>query len=92
MRKVILGVIWLYQQLISPMLPPRCRFYPTCSQYAAESVKLHGAAKGSWLSLKRIARCHPLNPGGVDLVPEAEGSARAMHGCCPHANGEHAHG
>ncbi|MEM7081342.1 MAG: membrane protein insertion efficiency factor YidD [Pseudomonadota bacterium] len=54
------------------MLAPRCRFYPTCSHYAAEAVQTHGAGKGTWLSIKRIARCHPLNEGGVDLVPEID--------------------
>ena len=54
---------------ISPLLPPSCRFTPTCSQYALEALNMHGAIKGTWLALRRISRCHPLNPGGYDPVP-----------------------
>lgn len=67
---MILVIIRFYQNVISPLLAPSCRFYPTCSCYAAEAVSRHGALRGMWLSLRRIARCHPLHPGGVDLVPE----------------------
>lgn len=66
-------LIWLvkgYQYLISPLLGPRCRFYPSCSNYAIEALQLHGVLRGSWLALRRILRCHPLNPGGIDPVPE----------------------
>ena len=59
-----------YQLFISPMLGPRCRFHPTCSQYAVEALQTHGAVKGSWLALRRVLRCHPLHPGGHDPVPE----------------------
>jgi len=69
MRKIILGFIRLYQLTLSPLFGPRCRFYPTCSHYTAEAVRLHGPAKGTWLGVKRIVRCHPLNEGGIDLVP-----------------------
>jgi putative membrane protein insertion efficiency factor len=65
-------LIWLvrgYQLAISPMLPPSCRFHPTCSEYALESLRRHGAAKGSWLAAKRVCRCHPWHPGGHDPVP-----------------------
>jgi putative membrane protein insertion efficiency factor len=58
-----------YQLFISPMLGPRCRFHPTCSQYAIESLRTHGALKGTWLTLKRLGRCHPLHRGGYDPVP-----------------------
>lgn len=58
-----------YQLFVSPLLGPRCRFYPTCSQYAAEAFQTHGAIKGMWLTLRRILRCHPLQPGGHDPVP-----------------------
>lgn len=58
-----------YQLFISPMLGARCRFTPTCSQYAIEALNTHGALKGSWLTLRRLGRCHPLNPGGYDPVP-----------------------
>ena len=62
-------LVRLYQRLLSPLLPASCRFAPTCSQYAAESLRAHGLWRGTVLSLKRIARCHPFNPGGHDPVP-----------------------
>lgn len=65
-------LIWLvrgYQLVISPFVPPSCRFHPTCSHYAVEALQRHGAAKGLWLAVKRIARCHPWHPGGHDPVP-----------------------
>ncbi|MCM1021814.1 MAG: membrane protein insertion efficiency factor YidD [Muribaculum sp.] len=58
-----------YQIAISPMLPPSCRFVPTCSQYAVEALRRHGPFKGSYLAIRRILRCHPWNPGGYDPVP-----------------------
>ena len=58
-----------YQRLLSPLLPPSCRFYPSCSQYALEAVNRHGALKGTWLAARRLARCHPFNAGGFDPVP-----------------------
>jgi putative membrane protein insertion efficiency factor len=69
--RLLLRLIAFYQRAISPALPPRCRFYPTCSAYAAEAVARHGAARGSWLALRRLAKCAPWHPGGVDLVPAA---------------------
>jgi uncharacterized protein len=66
------AVVWLigvYRRAISPALPRRCRFEPTCSAYTIEAVREHGALRGLGLGLRRIARCHPLNPGGVDPVP-----------------------
>jgi putative membrane protein insertion efficiency factor len=71
MRAVVLGLIRAYQLLISPLLPPACRFYPSCSQYAATAVRDHGIARGGWLAISRLARCHPWHPGGVDFVPAA---------------------
>ena len=68
--RVLLVVIGAYQRFISPLFGPRCRFHPTCSAYAAEAIVQHGAARGSWLALKRIGRCHPWNAGGLDPVPE----------------------
>lgn len=68
MRKALIILIRSYQKLISPFLPRNCRFYPTCSAYAIEAVTKKGALRGSWLALKRIARCHPFNPGGYDPV------------------------
>jgi len=74
-RAALLGVVRFYQRAISPALPPRCRFYPTCSAYALEAIERHGAARGSWLALRRLAKCAPWHPGGVDLVPEPASGA-----------------
>jgi putative membrane protein insertion efficiency factor len=68
-RRGLVALIRAYQLAISPALPPACRFTPTCSQYALEAIGRHGAARGSWLALRRLARCHPFNPGGFDAVP-----------------------
>jgi putative membrane protein insertion efficiency factor len=68
-RRVVVFIITLYQRLISPLLPPSCRFHPTCSEYAAEAVKLHGVGKGLGLAARRLLRCHPWHPGGFDPVP-----------------------
>lgn len=62
--------IKFYQWFISPLLGPRCRFYPTCSHYTIEAIEQHGVICGVWLGLKRVIRCHPGNPGGVDPVPQ----------------------
>ncbi|HUP92393.1 MAG TPA: membrane protein insertion efficiency factor YidD [Solimonas sp.] len=67
-----MGLIRLYQLLLSPLLGPRCRFHPSCSHYALEAIGRHGAARGGWLTLRRVCRCHPLNPGGYDPVPERQ--------------------
>jgi putative membrane protein insertion efficiency factor len=69
MRALVLVAIWLYRHLVSPLLPPACRFHPSCSAYAAEAVRRHGAWRGSLLAVKRLARCHPWCEGGVDPVP-----------------------
>ena len=68
-KYLLLGFIWIYQRLISPLTPASCRFTPTCSQYAAEAVTKHGPFKGGWLALKRLARCHPWGDHGYDPVP-----------------------
>lgn len=68
-RTILIGFIRGYQLLISPVLPRSCRFHPSCSEYAREAVSKHGAGKGSWLSLRRLLRCHPFHPGGYDPVP-----------------------
>jgi putative membrane protein insertion efficiency factor len=70
MRTLLIGVIRFYQMLVSPLLPPNtCRFFPTCSTYAAEAIRKHGSVRGGWMALKRIAKCHPYHPGGYDPVP-----------------------
>ncbi|MGB8694188.1 MAG: membrane protein insertion efficiency factor YidD [Steroidobacteraceae bacterium] len=69
MRKIIQLLIRAYQRVLSPLLGPRCRFYPSCSQYALEALEIHGLLSGSWLALRRLGRCHPLHPGGIDPVP-----------------------
>lgn len=73
MRALIQFPIRLYRLLISPWLGPRCRFHPSCSQYALEALQLHGSLRGSWLTLRRVARCHPWHPGGIDHVPPVSG-------------------
>ncbi|MDO4248017.1 MAG: membrane protein insertion efficiency factor YidD [Neisseria sp.] len=67
--KLILGLIQFYRYAISPLIPPRCRYTPTCSQYALEAVSKYGAIKGGWLAFKRIIRCHPWGGHGHDPVP-----------------------
>ena len=68
-RRALLGAIGFYSRAISPVLPPRCRFHPTCSAYATEAIERHGAARGTWLALIRLAKCAPWHPGGLDPVP-----------------------
>ncbi|NUU62569.1 membrane protein insertion efficiency factor YidD [Paenibacillus agri] len=68
-RRTIQAPIRIYRKYISPIKPATCRFYPTCSAYALEAIEVHGPLKGSWLAAKRIARCHPFHPGGLDPVP-----------------------
>jgi hypothetical protein len=72
MRSVLLGAIRLYQVTLSRVFPPTCRFEPSCSQYGYEAIARYGVWRGSWLAVKRLARCHPLNPGGYDPVPNLE--------------------
>ncbi len=67
--RTLLAVVGFYQRAISPALPPRCRFTPSCSAYAVEAIEVHGAGRGSWLAVRRLAKCAPWHPGGVDLVP-----------------------
>ncbi len=68
--KPLLALIWLYQRLISPLLGPRCRFYPSCSNYAKGCLIQHGLFKGGYLATRRCLKCHPFHPGGIDPVPE----------------------
>ena len=69
MRFALRFLIRGYQLAISPLFGPRCRFYPSCSHYAMEAIETHGALRGTWLSIRRIARCHPFHEGGFDPVP-----------------------
>ena len=67
--KILFGLIVFYQKIISPVIPARCRYYPTCSNYGKQALLWHGVRSGSWLLLKRISRCHPLGGHGIDFVP-----------------------
>ena len=79
---ILLLLVRAYRLVLSPLLPPRCRFAPSCSRYALEAIALHGAWRGGWLTLRRIARCHPFHPGGHDPVPAATraGAGRGENG------------
>jgi hypothetical protein len=68
-RSLILAVLAAYQKLLRPLLPPSCRFHPSCSEYARQAVLAHGCGRGLMLTLARLARCHPFHPGGLDPVP-----------------------
>ena len=68
-RRSLMALVRAYQLILSPVLPPSCRFTPSCSAYAHEALSRHGAVRGSWLAARRLARCHPWNPGGYDPVP-----------------------
>ncbi|RLQ97847.1 membrane protein insertion efficiency factor YidD [Falsibacillus albus] len=70
LKYIFIKLIRVYQKFISPIKPPSCRFYPTCSHYGLEAVQRFGAIKGGWLAIKRISKCHPMHPGGFDDVPE----------------------
>lgn len=70
LRGAVVGSLNLYKRFVSPLLPPACRFHPSCSVYAAEAVARHGVIRGGVLAARRLARCHPFNSGGFDPVPE----------------------
>ena len=70
-RYFFISLIKIYQYIISPLLGPRCRYYPSCSHYAIEALQVHGVLKGFYYSVRRLLRCHPFSAGGVDLVPPA---------------------
>lgn len=72
--------VWIYRKVISPCKPPTCRFHPTCSAYALEALRVHGALRGSWLTTKRICRCHPFTEPGFDPVPPRALPGRAADG------------
>jgi uncharacterized protein len=69
MSSLVIGVIRAYQKVLSPLLPPSCRFYPSCSEYICQAIRKKGLARGGYLGLRRLSRCHPWNPGGFDPVP-----------------------
>ena len=73
MKRVLLAALAGYRYLFRPLLGANCRFYPSCSDYASEAIAQHGAAKGAWLAVRRVLRCHPWHPGGYDPVPELGG-------------------
>ena len=72
MKHLFMGIVRFYQKFISPIKPPTCRFYPTCSHYSLQVYERFGAWKGTYLTIKRILKCHPFHPGGIDFVPEKE--------------------
>ncbi|QNH54915.1 membrane protein insertion efficiency factor YidD [Selenomonas timonae] len=69
MKRLLLLLVHVYRSGISPLLPPSCRYYPTCSAYALEAIERYGAWRGGWMALRRILRCHPFHKGGYDPVP-----------------------
>lgn len=77
MRQVLIGSIRIYRRVLSPWIGGQCRFTPTCSRYAEDAIELYGPARGSWLAVRRILRCHPLCRGGFDPVPGNEDAARS---------------
>lgn len=69
MRQLLIGLVRFYQRFISPLFPPSCRYYPTCSSYMIQAIQVHGAVKGTAMGVSRILRCHPFVKGGIDYVP-----------------------
>ena len=85
---VLVVLLTVYRRFVSPLLGPRCRFYPSCSAYALEAVQLHGALRGSWLAVRRLSRCHPFHAGGLDFVPGSPQAREAgASGSAPAAPG-----
>jgi putative membrane protein insertion efficiency factor len=70
MRTALILLVRLYQGTLAPLLGPACRFYPSCSEYCIQAIRTHGCFRGVWLTARRLLKCHPLHPGGVDLVPD----------------------
>lgn len=72
----LLALLWVYRRLVSPVLPPACRYHPSCSQYAEEALRTHGPFLGTWLALRRLLRCHPWAAGGPDPIPPRASARR----------------
>ena len=72
MSIILICAVRFYRLCISPLLPPTCRFYPSCSQYALEAIQAYGALKGGWLTIRRLSKCHPYHPGGYDPLLDAD--------------------
>ncbi|MDE2138465.1 MAG: membrane protein insertion efficiency factor YidD [Gammaproteobacteria bacterium] len=79
MRALVRGALRFYQLALSPLIGPRCRFYPSCSQYALDAIERFGVLRGGWLAARRLGRCHPWNPGGYDPVPPSDVCAHHAH-------------
>ena len=91
MKKIFIGLIRGYQKFISPLFPPSCRYYPTCSNYSVQAIQKHGAIKGSLMGIARILRCHPFVKGGYDPVPEQFSIRRNKEDEHNHSEHEHSH-
>ncbi|HAA13169.1 MAG TPA: membrane protein insertion efficiency factor YidD [Cytophagales bacterium] len=85
LSSLLIGLVRVYQLVISPMFPPSCRYTPTCSAYAVEAIKIHGPFRGGWLAAKRIASCHPWGGQGYDPVPPRK--SKPEEPCCRVENG-----
>ena len=81
MKYVLIGILRAYRAVISPLYGNVCKFYPSCSAYALEAVRVHGAAKGAWLAARRLGRCHPWSLGGYDPVPGTPAAAEWADEC-----------
>lgn len=91
LTKIMIGAVRVYQYTLSPLLGPRCRFWPSCSSYTIEAIQVHGPFKGGWMAVRRIIKCHPGSPGGMDPVPGGrseqlcrEDEELAAPSCCDH--------
>jgi putative membrane protein insertion efficiency factor len=87
--RALLFLLGVYQSFFSALMPSACKFYPSCSHYAADAVRVHGARRGAWLALRRVCRCHPFTRGGVDLVPDAVNLPRNEKPAASAVNLEH---
>ena len=86
MKTLLIWIVRAYKLVLSPMLGQNCRFYPSCSSYAIEALRTHGAVRGGWLAARRLGRCHPWNVGGLDPVPPARGQHSSTAACgCNHS-------